>query len=98
MSVTDTPETLRSGVDPHLNGDGVAAEAADKAGRIRQALQDGARRGAEAARAQTAAVGRKLSQATQERPVTSVSTAAAVGLVAGFLLGFCVAQAFANDR
>jgi ElaB/YqjD/DUF883 family membrane-anchored ribosome-binding protein len=91
MSVTDFDDTGRTDT-PRADGNGLA-EAPAKAARLKQTLQDGARRGAEAARAQTAAVGQKVSQMTQERPITSVSTALGVGLAAGLVLGFCLGQA-----
>lgn len=94
MSVTDLNEINPAEGTPRPNGDGSSAGSPAKSKRIRQALQDGARKGAEAARAQTAAVGRKLTETTQERPISSVSVAMAFGLLTGFAAGVFVARAF----
>ncbi len=88
MSVTDIEEKARQ------IGNGVAKDVPEKTARIRQTLEDGAKRGAKMAREQTAAVGRRVSQTTQEHPLASVSSALGVGLAAGVILGFCLAQAF----
>src|SRR5262249_9199438 len=96
MSVTDTQGV--GGLRP--NGTGLkdkakagGAAAKDKAGRASQALQDAARRGAEAARTQAAAAGRRMTQVAQARPMESLATTLAVGLLAGFAIGLFVGRA-----
>jgi ElaB/YqjD/DUF883 family membrane-anchored ribosome-binding protein len=98
MSVSDMQDTAQAKGRPAANGLGEAAANEAKAGgqaaaKAKQVLQDATRRGAEAARAQAAMAGRKLTQAAQERPMESLSTTLAVGLLAGFLIGFFVARA-----
>src|SRR5438045_3973681 len=91
MSVSDIQDATTA--TPLRNGDDLAPGASTRAARAKQALQDGARKGAEIARTRAAAASRKVSEATQERPLASVSTALAAGLLAGFALGLCAAQA-----
>ena len=97
MSVSDI-ENAGQAARASANGLGKAAAKEAKAGqqaaaKAKQVLQDATRRGAEAARAQAAMAGRKLTSAAQERPMESLSGALAVGLLAGFVIGFFVARA-----
>jgi ElaB/YqjD/DUF883 family membrane-anchored ribosome-binding protein len=108
MTVSDIQD---AGQEP-ARANGVGASQKDQAGpegappqRVREvtekakrALQDTARRGADAARAQAQTAGRKLTEAAQERPMASLSTALAVGLLAGFAIGLCAGQMSAGSR
>lgn len=101
MSVTDLqdagPQSGRTG-QLRAKGDRVAQAAKAKTAQARAALSDGARRGVQAARDQAAATGRRLSVVTQERPLASLSTAIAVGLLVGVAVGLCAGQASAGWR
>jgi ElaB/YqjD/DUF883 family membrane-anchored ribosome-binding protein len=97
MSVTDLQDAAQDAA--RTNGASLkeAGEAArNRAAKAKQALQDTARKGAEAARTQAAAAGRRITKMTQEQPVASLSTTLAIGLLAGFTIGLLVGRATAD--
>jgi ElaB/YqjD/DUF883 family membrane-anchored ribosome-binding protein len=97
MSVSEIQNAVEEAT--RKNGAGLeeaAAEVRTRATRARQALQDTARKGAEAAKTQAAAASRRLSQAAQEQPMASLGTTLAVGLFAGFVVGLMVGRATAD--
>ncbi|WP_297691845.1 hypothetical protein [Phenylobacterium sp.] len=101
MSVTDIQDAGPQGgrtAQLRAKGERVAQAAKAKTAQARAALNDGARRSVQVARDQAAATGRKLSAVTQERPLTSLSTAIAVGLLVGVALGLFASQASAGWR
>jgi len=97
MSVSDFDD---AGKAARVGANGLADAAAKEAkgggaaaAKAKQVLQDATRRGAEAARAQAAMAGRKLTSVAQEKPMESLAGTLAVGLLAGFVIGFFVARA-----
>ena len=93
MSVTDIQDVGQDTGRTLGNG---AEQVRKRTERAKQALQDTARKGAEAARTRAAAAGRRLTQAAQEQPMASLGTTLALGLLAGFTIGVLVGRATAD--
>src|SRR3954451_21818129 len=100
MTAIDLEGAGPGGSDAPVNqprkGDGLGRIAKARGAQAGKALKDGTRRSAQAAKAQAALASRKISDLTQDHPLTSVSGALALGLVAGLAVGLCAGRAMAS--